>query len=176
MRDAMGKKGSKSSSRPRESLEKRYGPSSTRQDQPRRTRRCLTDALSTDGYVATLRRGGPNSLSIQICQGTARSMKVLNNTLCCVKQKHERLLGVPIQRLSTIAAGGHVVHHEYPARPAQEFAQSFAHNRHALWSVHTQRQTMASPEESDPNRTGYKRGLDPGRNNCLHRQLPVRVA
>lgn len=113
VRDAMGEEGLEKFIQARtESLEKRYGPIlDAAGSTPAERVAALTDALSTDGYVATLRRGGPNSLSIQICQGHCPIHESAEQyPLLCEAETEAfaRLLGVPIQRLSTIAAGGHV--------------------------------------------------------------------
>lgn len=71
----------------------------------------LAEALTKDGFVATLRRGGPNALAIQLCQGHCPIQQVAENfpELCEAETAaFARLLGVPIQRLSTLASGGHV--------------------------------------------------------------------
>ncbi|QRV01438.1 HTH domain-containing protein [Arcanobacterium phocisimile] len=71
----------------------------------------LAQALSKDGFVATLRRGGPNALAIQLCQGHCPIQEVARDfpEMCEAEtQAFARLLGVPIQRLSTLANGGHV--------------------------------------------------------------------
>ncbi|USR78700.1 helix-turn-helix transcriptional regulator [Arcanobacterium pinnipediorum] len=71
----------------------------------------LAQALSKDGFVATLRRGGPHALAIQLCQGHCPIQEVAKDfpEMCEAEtQAFARLLGVPIQRLSTLANGGHV--------------------------------------------------------------------
>ncbi|WP_216379373.1 helix-turn-helix transcriptional regulator [Arcanobacterium phocae] len=71
----------------------------------------LAEALSKDGFVATLRRGGPHALAIQLCQGHCPIQEVAKDfpEMCEAEtQAFARLLGVPIQRLSTLASGGHV--------------------------------------------------------------------
>lgn len=71
----------------------------------------LAEALTHDGYVATLRRGGPTALAIQLCQGHCPVQEVAEDfpELCEAETAaFARLLGVPIQRLSTLASGGHV--------------------------------------------------------------------
>ncbi|VEI12339.1 helix-turn-helix transcriptional regulator [Trueperella bialowiezensis] len=94
------------------SLEKRYSEIlNDAGSTPAERAAALTDALSRDGYVATLRRGGPNALSVQICQGHCPVHEVAEEfPLLCEAETEAfaRLLGVPIQRLSTIASGGHV--------------------------------------------------------------------
>ncbi|ADH92660.1 MarR family transcriptional regulator [Arcanobacterium haemolyticum] len=71
----------------------------------------LAEALTKDGFVATLRRGGPHALAIQLCQGHCPIQEVAKDfpEMCEAEtQAFARLLGVPIQRLSTLASGGHV--------------------------------------------------------------------
>lgn len=71
----------------------------------------LAEALTKDGFVATLRRGGPSALAIQLCQGHCPIQQVAEEfpELCEAETAaFARLLGVPIQRLSTLASGGHV--------------------------------------------------------------------
>lgn len=113
VQDAMGNDGLEAFILARaEALEKRYGPLLDAAGvTPAERAAALTDALNTDGYVATLRRGGPNALAIQICQGHCPIHESAEEyPLLCEAETEAfaRLLGVPIQRLSTIAAGGHV--------------------------------------------------------------------
>ncbi|MFY9262024.1 MAG: winged helix-turn-helix transcriptional regulator [Actinomycetaceae bacterium] len=71
----------------------------------------LAEALTKDGFVATLRRGGPSALSVQLCQGHCPIREVAESfpELCEAEtQAFGRLLGVPIQRLSTMSGGAHV--------------------------------------------------------------------
>lgn len=71
----------------------------------------LTDALNRDGYVATIRRGGPTALAVQVCQGHCPIHEIAEEYPILCEAETEafgRLLGVPIQRLSTIAGGAHV--------------------------------------------------------------------
>ncbi|WP_244899207.1 helix-turn-helix transcriptional regulator [Trueperella bernardiae] len=113
VRNAMGEEGLEAFIQARaESLVKRYGPIlDAAGTTPAVRAAALTDALNRDGYVATLRRGGPNALAIQICQGHCPIHESAEDyPLLCEAETEAfaRLLGVPIQRLSTIAAGGHV--------------------------------------------------------------------
>lgn len=113
VRDSMGEEGLERFIHARaRALEQRYGPMiDAAGTTPAERAAALTDALSKDGYVATLRRGGPNALSIQICQGHCPVHEIAEEyPLLCEAETEAfaRLLGVPIQRLSTIASGGHV--------------------------------------------------------------------
>lgn len=71
----------------------------------------LAQSLERDGFMTTLRRGGPHSISLQLCQGHCPVQDVAGAfpELCEAEtQAFAKLLGVPIQRLSTLANGGHV--------------------------------------------------------------------
>lgn len=94
------------------SLEERYRAVLSRSSNGTGERAALlAQALNADGFVATIRRGGPNALAIQLCQGHCPMLQVANDfpELCEAETAaFARLLGVPIQRLSTQANGGHV--------------------------------------------------------------------
>lgn len=71
----------------------------------------LAQALESDGYMTTLRRGGPQGISLQLCQGHCPVQDVAGefSELCEAETRaFAKILGVPIQRLSTLANGGHV--------------------------------------------------------------------
>lgn len=71
----------------------------------------LAQALESDGYMTTLRRGGPEGISLQLCQGHCPVQNVARefSELCEAETRaFAKMLGVPIQRLSTLAGGGHV--------------------------------------------------------------------
>ena len=71
----------------------------------------LAQALNKDGFVTTRRHGGPNTLAIQLCQGHCPVLQVAESFPEICKAETEafaRLLGVPIQRLSTMPTGAHV--------------------------------------------------------------------
>ncbi|MDP9805561.1 putative ArsR family transcriptional regulator [Trueperella bonasi] len=113
VRDSMGEEGLEQFIHARaHALEQRYGAVlDAAGNTPAERAAALTDALSRDGYVATLRRGGPSALSVQICQGHCPIHETAEEyPLLCEAETEAfaRLLGVPIQRLSTIASGGHV--------------------------------------------------------------------
>lgn len=95
-----------------QSLEKRYGAILARAgDNVADRAAALTMALNREGYAASLRRGGPNVISVQLCQGHCPVLEVAEEfPLLCEAETEAfgRLLGVPIQRLSTLANGEHV--------------------------------------------------------------------
>lgn len=71
----------------------------------------LAEVLNRDGYVTILRKAGPNGMAIQLCQGHCPIQNVAEEfpQLCEAEtQAFGRLLGVPIQRLATLAGGEHV--------------------------------------------------------------------
>nr|WP_155859533.1 winged helix-turn-helix transcriptional regulator [Cellulomonas sp. KRMCY2] len=70
----------------------------------------LAGALATDGYAATA-RPVPGGRAVQLCQGHCPVQDVAAQfpQLCEAEtQLFSRLLGVHVQRLSTLAGGGHV--------------------------------------------------------------------
>lgn len=93
-------------------LEKRYasileaaGPA------PAERVHALADALTSDGYAATTRSAGTAGLALQLCQGHCPVQDVAEEfpQLCEAEtQAFSRLLGVHVQRLATLAGGGHV--------------------------------------------------------------------
>ena len=71
----------------------------------------LADALTLDGYAATVRDVGDGTFAVQICQGhcPVRDVAGQFHALCDAEtQAFSRLLGVPVQRLATLAGGEHV--------------------------------------------------------------------
>ena len=73
--------------------------------------RALADALSLDGYAATIRDVGDGTFAIQLCQGHCPVREVAGqfHELCDAETgAFSRLLGVPVQRLATLAGGEHV--------------------------------------------------------------------
>lgn len=73
--------------------------------------RALADALTDDGYAATVRDIGPAGLAVQLCQGNCPVLAVAAAypQLCEAEtQAFSRLLGVHVQRLATLAGGEHV--------------------------------------------------------------------
>ena len=73
--------------------------------------RALADALTLDGYAATIRDVGDGTYAVQLCQGhcPVRDVAGKFHELCEAEtQAFSRLLGVPVQRLATLAGGEHV--------------------------------------------------------------------
>lgn len=71
----------------------------------------LADALTLDGYAATVRDIGDGTFAVQLCQGHCPVREVAGQfqSLCDFEtQAFARLLGVPVQRLATLAGGDHV--------------------------------------------------------------------
>mgnify|MGYP001829259275 CR=1 FL=1 len=72
--------------------------------------RALADALADDGYEATA-RPVPGTTTVQLCQGHCPVQRVAAEfpELCEAETAaFSDLLGVHVQRLATLAAGGHV--------------------------------------------------------------------
>lgn len=73
--------------------------------------RALAEALTDDGYAATVRDIGPDGLAVQLCQGSCPVFAVAEAypQLCEAETRaFSRLLGVHVQRLATLAGGEHV--------------------------------------------------------------------
>ena len=78
---------------------------------PSERARALADALTLDGYAATIRDVGDGTYAVQLCQGhcPVRDVAGKFHELCEAEtQAFSRLLGVPVQRLATLAGGEHV--------------------------------------------------------------------
>lgn len=88
----------------------------------------LVDALSRDGYAATARPVGQGSLTgIQLCQGHCPVKHVAQEfpQFCQAEtDAFSRLLGVHVQRLSTLARGQHVCTTFVPTAPARPTERS----------------------------------------------------
>lgn len=88
----------------------------------------LVDALSRDGYAATARPVGHGSLTgIQLCQGHCPVKHVAQEfpQFCQAEtDAFSRLLGVHVQRLSTLARGQHVCTTFVPTAPARPTERS----------------------------------------------------
>lgn len=85
----------------------------------------LADALSVEGYAASV-RSVPGGLAVQLCQGhcPVRDVAATHPVLCEAETRAlSRLLGVPVQRLSTLAAGGHVCTTHVSLRVTQHTAR-----------------------------------------------------
>ena len=93
-------------------LERRYAAvvESAGKD-PSERARALADALTLDGYAASVRDVGDGSFAVQLCQGNCPVRDVAGEVheLCDAEtQAISRLIGVPVQRLATLAGGEHV--------------------------------------------------------------------
>lgn len=93
-------------------IERRYAPIVRDAGKDPRVRaQALADALTQDGYAATVRDVGDGTYAIQLCQGHCPVRDVADqfHELCDAEtQAFSRLLGVPVQRLATLAGGEHV--------------------------------------------------------------------
>lgn len=90
-------------------LEQLLAPALTASDARGRTE-LLAGAFSGQGYAATV-RAVPGGRAVQLCQGhcPVRDVAASHPELCEAETRMiSRLLGVHVQRLSTLAAGGHV--------------------------------------------------------------------
>lgn len=70
----------------------------------------LANALTRDGYAASVRRG-PGNMTLQLCQGHCPIHDVASSfpVMCEAEtQAFHRLLNVHVQRLATLAGGEHV--------------------------------------------------------------------
>lgn len=92
-------------------LERRYGGVLQRAgDSPQERVEALASALSADGYAATVRQVG-DGFALQLCQGHCPVQPVAEEfpLLCEAEtQAFGRLLNIHVQRLATLAGGGHV--------------------------------------------------------------------
>ena len=120
-------------------LERRYMPvvEAAGKD-PSDRAKALADALTLDGYAATIRDVGDGSFAVQLCQGHCPVREVAGRftALCDAEtQAFARLLGVPVQRLATLAGGAHVCTTHVPiAMPAlrkRAVRAAAAHSRRA---------------------------------------------
>ncbi|UNX56044.1 HTH domain-containing protein [Georgenia sp. TF02-10] len=93
-------------------LEKRYAALLAGVGPDRSARvRALAEALTADGYAATTRTIGSQGIALQLCQGNCPVQDVAERfpQLCEAETSaFSRLLGVHVQRLATLAGGGHV--------------------------------------------------------------------
>jgi predicted ArsR family transcriptional regulator len=80
-------------------------------DDPRQRAQALAEALSGDGYAASARPLADPASGVQLCQGHCPVQHVAAQfpQLCAAETDvFSRLLGVPVQRLATLAHGEHV--------------------------------------------------------------------
>ena len=95
-------------------LEERYAAAvdAAGDDVAERVRRRWPTALTADGYAASAAAGRPAASAMQLCQGHCPVQHVAARVpRSCARPRREafsRLLGVHVQRLATLADGGHV--------------------------------------------------------------------
>ena len=93
-------------------IERRYAPIvRDAGSDPRVRAQALADALTQDGYAATVRDIGGGTLAVQLCQGHCPIQEIANEHPEFCEQETElisELLDVDVRRLSTMAAGAHV--------------------------------------------------------------------
>ncbi|WP_265523639.1 helix-turn-helix transcriptional regulator [Oerskovia flava] len=101
-------------------LARRYAPRITAPDVTGRAHQ-LADALSADGYAASVRPVAGTS-TVQLCQGHCPVQHVAEEfpQLCEAEaQVFSRLLGSHVQRLATLAGGGHACTTSVPTPDAR---------------------------------------------------------
>jgi predicted ArsR family transcriptional regulator len=104
-------------------LEDRYRPTvEAAGSDPARRAAALADALTVDGYAASVRpaASGMPGLGAQLCQGHCPVQHVAREfpELCEAEtDAFSRLLGVHVQRLATLAHGAHVCTTHVPISP-----------------------------------------------------------
>lgn len=93
-------------------IERRYAPIVRDAGKDPRVRaQALADALTQDGYAATVREIANGAFAVQLCQGHCPIQHVAGDfpQLCDAEtQAFSRLLDVHVQRLATLAGGEHV--------------------------------------------------------------------
>ena len=93
-------------------IERRYAPIVRDAGKDPRVRaQALADALTQDGYAATVREIASGTFAVQLCQGHCPIQHVAGDfpQLCDAEtQAFSRLLDVHVQRLATLAGGEHV--------------------------------------------------------------------
>jgi predicted ArsR family transcriptional regulator len=90
-------------------------------DDPARRAQVLADGLAIDGFAATA-RPVPGGHAIQLCQGHCPVQDVASEfPELCEAEAHafSRMLGVHVQRLATLARGGHVCTTNIPIVPVR---------------------------------------------------------
>ncbi|QPK82226.1 HTH domain-containing protein [Schaalia sp. ZJ405] len=93
-------------------IERRYAPIiRDAGTDPKVRAQALADALTQDGYAATVREIGDGDFAVQLCQGHCPIQNVADDfPQLCDAETHAfgRLLNVHVQRLATLAGGEHV--------------------------------------------------------------------
>lgn len=93
-------------------IERRYAPIvRDAGNDPRVRAQALADALTQDGFAATVRDIGGGTFALQLCQGHCPIRNVAGDfpQFCDAEtQAFSRILDVHVQRLATLAGGGHV--------------------------------------------------------------------
>jgi predicted ArsR family transcriptional regulator len=90
-------------------------------DDPARRAQVLADGLAIDGFAATA-RPVPGGHAVQLCQGHCPVQDVAREfPELCEAEAHafSRMLGVHVQRLATLARGGHVCTTNIPIIPVR---------------------------------------------------------
>lgn len=92
-------------------MESRYAPRVARAGSLAGRVEALAEALTLDGFAATVRRVGAEAVALQLCQGHCPVQQIAREfpQLCEEETKaFARLLDVHVQRLATLADGEHV--------------------------------------------------------------------
>ncbi len=93
-------------------IERRYSPIvNAAGSDPRIRAQALADALTEDGYAASIRPVGDGNFAVQLCQGHCPIERVAEQypQLCEAElSAFSRVLDVHVQRLATLAQGEHV--------------------------------------------------------------------
>ncbi|MDQ0374921.1 helix-turn-helix transcriptional regulator [Cellulomonas humilata] len=99
--------------------------------------RVLADGLTADGYAASA-RPVPGGMAMQLCQGHCPVQDVAHEfpALCEAEARaFSRLLGVHVQRLATLAGGGHVCTTSIPLTTPTTSSTPHAPAHHPVLSV-----------------------------------------
>ncbi|MFH5822658.1 helix-turn-helix transcriptional regulator [Georgenia sp. AZ-5] len=130
-------------------LERRYAPLLEQAGPvPAARARALATALAADGYAATTRAVGPKGFALQLCQGHCPVQQVAEAfpQLCEAEtQAFSRLLGVHVQRLATLATGGHVCTTHIPLSAVPTPMTTAGAPRSAAGPAPTSSQTTTPP-------------------------------
>ena len=108
-------------------LERRYMPvvEAAGKD-PSDRARALADALTLDGYAATVREIANGTFAVQLCQGHCPVRDLAEDFQVFCEQETwiiSDLLGVDVRRLSTMAGGAHVCTTHVPLNRVPETAE-----------------------------------------------------